>query len=46
MGIGLALVVAERDLARVTAALKKVRERFWIIGRVVRGRPGVKYVEA
>jgi phosphoribosylformylglycinamidine cyclo-ligase len=46
MGIGLALVVAERDLARLTAALKKVRERFWIIGRVVRGRPGVKYVEA
>jgi phosphoribosylformylglycinamidine cyclo-ligase len=46
MGIGLALVVAEEDLARVTAALKKKREKFWIIGRVVRGRPGVKYVEA
>jgi phosphoribosylformylglycinamidine cyclo-ligase len=46
MGIGLTLVVAERDLARVRAALKKVRERFWVIGRVVRGRPGVRYVEA
>jgi phosphoribosylformylglycinamidine cyclo-ligase len=44
MGIGLALVVAEQDLARVTAALKKKREKFWIIGRIVRGRPGVKYV--
>jgi phosphoribosylformylglycinamidine cyclo-ligase len=44
MGIGLALVVAEPDLARVTTALKKKREKFWIIGRIVRGRPGVKYV--
>jgi phosphoribosylformylglycinamidine cyclo-ligase len=44
MGIGLALVVEEQDLARVTAALKKKREKFWIIGRIVRGRPGVKYV--
>jgi phosphoribosylformylglycinamidine cyclo-ligase len=44
MGIGLALVVAEQDLARVTTALKKKREKFWIIGRIVRGRPGVKYL--
>jgi len=42
----MALVVAERDLARVTAALKKKREKFWMIGRIVRGRPSVKYVEA
>ena len=46
MGVGMALVVAERDLARVTAALKKKREKFWMIGRIVRGRPSVKYVEA
>jgi len=46
MGIGLALVVAERDLPRVTQALRKKREKFWIIGRIVRGRPSVKYVES
>ncbi len=44
MGLGLLLVVAPRDLARVTAALKKQRERFWIVGHIVRGRPGVEYV--
>jgi phosphoribosylformylglycinamidine cyclo-ligase len=44
MGIGLALVVAERDLPRVTAALRKKREKFWLVGRVVPGRPSVKYV--
>jgi phosphoribosylformylglycinamidine cyclo-ligase len=46
MGIGLALVVAERDLPRVTQALTKKREKSWIIGRIVRGRPSVKYVES
>lgn len=46
MGIGLALVVAERDLPRVTQALRKKREKFWIIGRIVRGRPSVKYIES
>lgn len=45
MGIGLALVVAERDLLPVTVALEKKREKFWTIGRIVRGRPSVKYVE-
>ena len=46
MGIGLALIVAERDLARVTAALKNKSEKFWNIGRIIRGRPSVKYIEA
>lgn len=46
MGVGMALVVAERDLPRVAATLKKKREKFWRIGRIVRGRPCVKYVEA
>ncbi len=46
MGIGMALIVAERDLQRVAAALKKKREKFWMIGRIVRGRPSVKYVGA
>ena len=45
MGIGMALVVGQREFARVTAALKKNRERFWMIGRIVKGRPSVKYVD-
>ena len=45
MGIGMALVVAERDLSRVADALKRKREKSWRIGRIVRGRPCVKYVE-
>jgi phosphoribosylaminoimidazole (AIR) synthetase len=44
MGIGLALVVAEGNLARVTAALRKQRQKFWSIGRIIRGQPSVKYV--
>jgi phosphoribosylaminoimidazole (AIR) synthetase len=39
-------VVAKRDLPRVTQALEKKREKSWIIGRIVRGRPSVKYVES
>ncbi len=44
MGIGLLLVVKEKNLGRVSAGLKKKRERFWVVGRIVRGRPGVEYV--
>jgi phosphoribosylformylglycinamidine cyclo-ligase len=46
MGIGMMLVVRERDAARVAAMLKKRREKFWLIGRIVRGPRGVKYVSA
>jgi phosphoribosylformylglycinamidine cyclo-ligase len=46
MGLGLLLIVAERDLAKVSAALKKRREKFWTVGRIVRGRPSVRYVDA
>lgn len=45
MGVGLALVVAERDVDRVAAVLKKKREKYWTIGRIIKGRPGVRYVE-
>lgn len=45
MGIGLLLVVGPRELARVTRALERQSERFWIVGRIVRGRPRVRYVE-
>lgn len=46
MGVGLLLVVGPRELASVTAALKKQGEKFWIVGRIVRGRTSVRYVEA
>jgi phosphoribosylformylglycinamidine cyclo-ligase len=46
MGLGLLLVVAARNLERVTAALAKQGEKFWIVGRIVRGRPCVRYLEA
>jgi phosphoribosylformylglycinamidine cyclo-ligase len=45
MGVGMMLVVAKRDLNAVTAALKKKRERFWILGRIVAGQPGVRYID-
>jgi phosphoribosylformylglycinamidine cyclo-ligase len=44
MGIGMMLVVAEKRLEDVSRRLRKSREKFWIIGRVTRGRPGVKYI--
>src|SRR5215831_3978347 len=44
MGIGMLLVVRERDLKAVTAALGKKREKYWAVGCIVRGRTGVKYV--
>ena len=44
MGIGMTLVVGSRHVERVTAHLKERRERFFVIGRIVRGRPVVKYV--
>ena len=44
MGIGMMLVVRERHLDAVTRVLRRKRELFWQIGRIVRGRPSVKYV--
>ena len=46
MGLGMLLVVAARDLAKVIAALKKRREKFWNVGRIISGQPGVKYLQA
>jgi len=46
MGIGMTLIIAKRNLDRVAAALEKSKEAFWNIGRIVRGRASVKYVEA
>jgi phosphoribosylformylglycinamidine cyclo-ligase len=44
MGLGMLLIVSPRDLPKVTSNLKKRREKFWNIGRIVSGRPGVKYL--
>ncbi len=44
MGIGMLLVVAQEDLREVVRALDKQREEYWMVGRIVRGSPGVDYV--
>jgi phosphoribosylformylglycinamidine cyclo-ligase len=44
MGLGMLLIVSPRDLPKVTSALKKCHEKFWNIGRIIHGRPGVKYL--
>jgi phosphoribosylformylglycinamidine cyclo-ligase len=44
LGIGMVLIVRMNDLKRVTKALEARREKYWMLGRVVRGRPGVEYV--
>ncbi len=44
MGMGMLLIVARRKLARVTTLLSKAREKFWIIGDIQHGKPGVEYI--
>jgi phosphoribosylformylglycinamidine cyclo-ligase len=44
MGIGMILIVAKRKLSRVTSLLARARERFWIIGEIQSGKPGVEYI--
>src|SRR5205814_7032542 len=44
MGIGMVLIVAEDQLPAVGRHLRKSREKFWIVGRVARGRPGATCV--
>lgn len=46
MGLGMLLIVSPRDLPKVTSALKKRREKFWNIGRIIAGKRGVHYVES
>ena len=45
MGLGMLLIVSPRDLPRVASNLKKRREKFWNIGRIISGKPGVKYLQ-
>ena len=44
MGIGMLLVVAKRKFSRVTGLLTRAQEKFWVIGEIQRGKPGVKYI--
>jgi phosphoribosylformylglycinamidine cyclo-ligase len=46
MGIGMLLIASPRDLPKVTSILKRRREKYWNIGRIVPGRPGVQYLQA
>jgi phosphoribosylformylglycinamidine cyclo-ligase len=43
MGLGMLMVVSERDLESVSKALQARREKFWPVGRIVRGRRMVAY---
>jgi phosphoribosylformylglycinamidine cyclo-ligase len=44
MGVGMMLVVRERDLDAAARVLRNQRERFWQIGRIARGMRGVKCI--
>jgi phosphoribosylformylglycinamidine cyclo-ligase len=44
MGIGMLLVVSESNIDDVTRVLRRKREAFWQIGRIVPGGRGVKYL--
>jgi phosphoribosylformylglycinamidine cyclo-ligase len=45
MGLGMLVIVPPRNLEKVTAALKKKREKFYVVGRIARGKPEVRYVQ-
>jgi phosphoribosylaminoimidazole (AIR) synthetase len=38
------LILATKNLTRVTSTLKNQGEKFWEIGRIVKGRAAVNYV--
>ncbi len=46
MGVGMLLVVAERDADGVVAGLRKRREKYYAIGRITRGGGRVRYARA
>ncbi len=43
MGLGMLLIVSPRNVPDVSSILKKCHEKFWAVGRIIPGRPGVKY---
>jgi phosphoribosylformylglycinamidine cyclo-ligase len=44
MGIGMIWVVRQAEVAATLASLKRRRETGYVIGRIVAGKPGVRYV--
>lgn len=44
MGLGMLLVVPKKNIENVSRALSKKKERFWTVGRIVRGKAEVKYL--
>ncbi len=44
MGIGMILVISQRHLKRVTAILKQIRQKAYVIGEIVEGDREVHYV--
>ncbi len=45
MGLGMLVIVAEKDLPAVQTSLKRRRKEFWRVGRIVKGRRQVIYTE-
>ena len=45
MGVGMLLVVRERDLDAVARVLRSKHEEFWQIGRITAGARGVRYIQ-
>ena len=44
MGIGMVLVVGVEQVKQVISMLDRDREKYWPLGRIVRGKAGVEYV--
>lgn len=44
MGLGMLLIVAQENVPNVSRALKRKKEKFWTVGKIVRGEGGVKYL--
>ena len=44
MGLGMLLIVPKKNIENVTRALKRKKEKFYTVGRIVRGQAGVKYL--
>jgi phosphoribosylformylglycinamidine cyclo-ligase len=44
MGLGMLMIVPEKNLEKVTRTLRRKKGKFWIVGRIIRGEAGVEYL--
>ncbi len=44
MGLGMLLIVPQENIIHVSHALKRKKEKFWVVGKIVGGEPEVKYL--